>query len=196
MRKNHKAIVVILLFHILSPIGLKAYGQNSSSTNRAFFPQSQGSASGHEYVDLGLSVLWATCNVGATKPEEYGIFSPWGEVNDVNSDVQWRNNWRVPTRDEFRELCSNCTLKWITINGHNGYLFTADNGNSIFLPAAGNREGDLYYWDENRYGYYWSSDVYEQKREDAWGLYFHRGIADVTHGIQNRKFCVRLVICR
>ena len=35
---------------------------------------------GHEYVDLGLSVKWATCNVGATKPEEYGDYFAWGEV--------------------------------------------------------------------------------------------------------------------
>ena len=35
---------------------------------------------GHEYVDLGLSVKWATCNVGATTPEEYGDYFAWGEV--------------------------------------------------------------------------------------------------------------------
>ena len=34
----------------------------------------------HEYVDLGLSVKWATCNVGATKPEEYGDYFAWGEI--------------------------------------------------------------------------------------------------------------------
>ena len=35
---------------------------------------------GYEYVDLGLSVKWATCNVGATKPEEYGDYFAWGET--------------------------------------------------------------------------------------------------------------------
>ena len=35
---------------------------------------------GHEYVDLGLSVKWATCNVGATKPEEKGDLFAWGET--------------------------------------------------------------------------------------------------------------------
>lgn len=34
----------------------------------------------HEYVDLGLSVKWATCNVGATKPEDYGNYYAWGET--------------------------------------------------------------------------------------------------------------------
>ena len=36
---------------------------------------------GHEYVDLGLSVTWATCNVGATSPEDYGGYYAWGETN-------------------------------------------------------------------------------------------------------------------
>ena len=34
----------------------------------------------HEYVDLGLSVKWATCNVGASKPEDVGGFFAWGET--------------------------------------------------------------------------------------------------------------------
>ena len=40
----------------------------------------ENTENGHEYVDLGLSVKWATCNVGATKPEEYGDYFAWGEV--------------------------------------------------------------------------------------------------------------------
>ena len=40
----------------------------------------ENTENGHEYVDLGLSVKWATCNVGATTPEEYGDYFAWGEV--------------------------------------------------------------------------------------------------------------------
>ena len=36
---------------------------------------------GHEYVDLGLSVMWATCNVGAYAPEDLGNYYAWGEIN-------------------------------------------------------------------------------------------------------------------
>ena len=41
-----------------------------------------GSENGHEYVDLGLpsGIKWATCNVGATSPEEYGDYFAWGET--------------------------------------------------------------------------------------------------------------------
>ena len=43
---------------------------------------------GHEYVDLGLSVKWATCNVGANKPEEYGDYFAWGETT-IKSIYKW-----------------------------------------------------------------------------------------------------------
>lgn len=43
---------------------------------------------GHEYVDLGLSVKWATCNVGASKPEEYGDYFAWGETGP-KSTYKW-----------------------------------------------------------------------------------------------------------
>ena len=42
----------------------------------------------HKYVDLGLSVKWATCNVGAEKPEEYGDYFAWGETA-AKSNYSW-----------------------------------------------------------------------------------------------------------
>lgn len=42
--------------------------------------QTVDSSAGHEYVDLGLSVKWATCNIGASSPEEYGDYYAWGET--------------------------------------------------------------------------------------------------------------------
>lgn len=52
-----------------------------------------------EYVDLGLSVKWATFNVGATKPEEYGDFFAWGETEpyyeagyaQVDRQAHWKS---------------------------------------------------------------------------------------------------------
>ncbi len=43
-----------------------------------------------EVVDLGLSVKWASCNLGATAPEEYGDYFAWGEVETyyVSDNVQ------------------------------------------------------------------------------------------------------------
>ena len=50
---------------------------------------------GHSWVDLGLSVKWATCNVGANKPEDYGDYFAWGEVEPKEtynwSTYKWCN---------------------------------------------------------------------------------------------------------
>ncbi len=49
----------------------------------------------YAYVDLGLSVKWATCNVGANKPEEYGDYFAWGETQPKDyydwSTYKWCN---------------------------------------------------------------------------------------------------------
>ena len=45
-----------------------------------------------EYVDLGLSVKWAKCNLGATAPEEFGDYYAWGEIE--NKDRYERNNYK------------------------------------------------------------------------------------------------------
>ena len=124
-------------------------------------------------VDLGLpsGTKWASYNVGATKPEEYGGYYAWGETEekevyyesnyeyykygsyvDLGHDiggteydvahVKWGGNWVMPTFDDIAELDYYCTHEWTTLNGVNGCKFTSKiNGNSIFLPAAGRREG-------------------------------------------------------
>ena len=57
--------------------------------------EQENTENGHEYVDLGLSVKWATCNVGATKPEEYGDYFAWGETQPKDtygwSTYKWCN---------------------------------------------------------------------------------------------------------
>ena len=153
----------------------------------------------HLCVDLGLSVRWATCNVGATKPEEYGNYYAWGEVEpktsyswstykwcggtytsltkynnkDTHGIVDYKGvldpeddaavvnmggEWRMPTNTELKELKTKCTWTWTTLNGVNGYNVEGPNGNSIFLPAAGYRDGsDLY--GAGSGGRYWSSSL-------------------------------------
>ena len=154
-----------------------------------------------QIIDLGLSVKWASCNVGATSPEEFGDYYAWGEIEEkdccnwntykwcngsydtqtkycteiyngnvdkkttleIEDDVarvKWGGKWRMPTKSEIKELYYDCTWVWAEINDKNGHLVIGPNGNSIFLPAAGYRDGD-----EIRYcgslGYYWSSTLGE-----------------------------------
>lgn len=123
-----------------------------------------------EVVDLGLSVKWASWNVGASAPEDFGCYFAWRDTElkilydesthkDLGVDIakaMWGGHWRMPTKGDFNELLNKCSWEWITFNGTNGSLVTGPNGNSIFIPAAGYRKGTetLY---RNSDGFYWSS---------------------------------------
>ena len=74
-------------------------------------------------------------------------------------------------RSEWQELYNNTTVTWTTQNGVSGRLFTAANGNSLFLPAAGCRDGSSLY-DAGGYGHYWSSSLLTVHPGDAWSFYF------------------------
>lgn len=160
------------------------------------------STSNSSYVDLGLpsGTLWATYNIGAHVPEEYGNYYAWGETetkttyqpnnykycyggdmykltkyccnpkrgyngftddltvllpSDDAATVNWGSNWRMPTREEWNELLNRTTHTTTTLNGVNGWLFTASNGNSIFLPATGENSDKVY--GLGSYASYWSS---------------------------------------
>ena len=57
-----------------------AYGEERTFKTLAAYSPATGTSNGYGYVDLGLSVKWATCNIGATLPEEYGNYYAWGET--------------------------------------------------------------------------------------------------------------------
>ena len=142
-----------------------------------------GIANSHEWVDLGLpsGTLWATCNVGASKPEYYGDYFAWGEtsikssytssnyiylgdptvlpLNKDAANVNWGGKWRMPTKAECKELLDNCLWSWEEKNGVEGYWVTSKTNNkSIFLPAV-DANGDGYDY-SGKGGYYWSSSLY------------------------------------
>ena len=181
------------------------------------WPDEPVSPGDREYVDLGLpsGTLWATCNIGADSPEDYGDYFAWGETEpkdyydwstykwcngtsttitkycynssygdngftdgktelDPEDDaayVYWGPSWRMPTRAQQNELRDNCTWTWTTLNGVNGYLVTGSNGNSIFLPAAGDlmqESNDL----EGSHGLYWSRTLYTSYSYCAYDVSF------------------------
>lgn len=76
---------------------------------------------------------------------------------DDAASVIWGSNWRIPTEAEWEELYNNTTVIWTSLNGVNGRLFTASNGNTLFLPAAGAIGGS---WHQHEgIGMYWSSSL-------------------------------------
>lgn len=150
-------------------------------------------------VDLGLSVKWANCNLGAKSPDEQGDFFSWGELNtkhyyieensltymkrlgdisgDVNYDAaryQWRGKWRIPTKYEIEELINKCTWEQVvSTNGVYGFLITGPNGNSIFLPCGGwrlNYDNTL----SGEVGDYWCSTPGKEDVDASYCLYFNK----------------------
>ena len=79
--------------------------------------------------------------------------------------------WRMPTMIELQELIDHCTWTWTTQDGKNGYEVKGTNGNSIFLPAAGYREGSELNG-AGSWGRYWSSSLSTGRSFNARVLYF------------------------
>ena len=170
-----------------------------------------------EWVDLGLpsGLLWATCNLGAASPEEYGDYYAWGETT-TKSTYNWStysyangeydkltkycngnygyfdladssfftdnlttlqamddaatqalgNGARTPTGEEWKELMNNTTWSFESMNGVDGLVFIATNGNFIFLPAAGARISDNLNH-AGDWGCYWSASLDESRAFSA-----------------------------
>ncbi len=77
-----------------------------------------GSKNGYEWVDLGLSVKWATCNVGASSPEEFGLLYAWGET-EPKTEYTWANyKWWDCSLDRMTKYCFG--------NGDQDNKFTLD----------------------------------------------------------------------
>ena len=180
---------------------VKAYATNAAGTSysEVISFTTLENPKEYDYVDLGLpsGLKWATCNIGANSPEEYGNYYAWGEVStkdeytqansltygkemeDISGNAQydaatfsWSGDWRMPTKAEIQELIDNCTWTWTTQGGKNGYKVTSNtNGNSIFLPAAGYRHGSSLS-NAGGSGYYWSSAHYGSNSDYAYELYF------------------------
>ena len=78
------------------------------------------------------------------------------DLADDAARQNWGGGWRMPTKEEWDELWTNCSKTWTAKEGVNGYLLSGTNGNSLFLPAAGHYGG----FGANENGSYWSSSFY------------------------------------
>lgn len=76
--------------------------------------------------------------------------------------VKWGGAWRMPTEAQWLELMNECNRKWVTLSGVHGVLLTGANGNSIFLPAAGYRDGKN--MTNGNVGYYRAANVKSETR--------------------------------
>ena len=223
----------------------KEDSNNTAANNGGSNGGTNGGGTTVEWVDLGLpsGLLWATCNLGATTPEEYGGYYAWGETTtkEVYSWANYKyctvdaegglltltkyitstsfgsygtpdnlttlqamddaatqklgNDARIPTQADWEELINNTTAKWTQVNGVNGCRFTATNGKSLFLPAAGNRwDNELCYAGFS--GHYWSSSLVENSSDGAWRFCLDEGSQGVGGDDRYFGFSVRAVRSR
>ncbi len=100
--------------------------------------------------------------------------------------------WRMPTIDEIKELLDNCIWTWTTQDGKNGYQVDGPNGNSIFLPAAGYREGSGLRA-AGRWGTYWLSSLSRTNSDRALNLSFDSGVHYLSNNDRFIGFTVRPV---
>ena len=151
-------------------------------------------------VDLGLSVLWADCNIGGDSESPigglYGWADPTGEKTSQNvadyvplrkylsgqiptnisgtecdiATAKWGQGWRMPSKEDWKELIEKC--KWTKEKAFhvNGYRVEGPNGNSIFLPNTGLRFGETI--SNTDAGYYWTSEMAQNDSDCACYYYF------------------------
>ena len=80
------------------------------------------------------------------------------QPSDDAATKQWGNEWCTPTYTQWKELMEYCEYSRATVNGVLGSRYTASNGNSIFLPAAGSYE-DARPINVGAAGNYWSKTL-------------------------------------
>ena len=179
-----------------------------------------GVHNGHEWVDLGLSVLWATCNIGASSPFDYGNYYAWGEtktksnytkgnsltyedtsLSDISGNIKydvamndWGAGWRMPTKGELQELIEKCAWIWTIESEYSGCEVIGPNGKTIFFVAVGFRLGRSIR-DYGEVGLYWSSTPGAIDGR-SYNLDFDCwGNRDVTQGgVRHYGICVRPVL--
>ena len=96
------------------------------------------------------------------------------QLMDDAATANWGSGWCMPTVEQWRELYLYTTHTWMAQNGVNGRLFTASNGNSLFLPAVGYRWDDVHN-SAGSIGYYWSSSLDTLSPYNAWNFNFSSG---------------------
>lgn len=169
----------------------------------------------------------ASYNLGAEKPEDVGKFYSWGETSpksrysrdnyeasfitiqsgycfagDKEFDAaaaNWGGGWQTPTRAQMDYILKYGNPTWTTLNGVEGFLLKSTyNGNSVFLPATGYKEGEKYNNNHlyfNR-GYYWCSDFDEDDPIDglkAYGFPITEGSIDGQGTFVHLGYCIRPV---
>lgn len=122
---------------------------------------------------------------------------------DDVATVKWGDGWSVPTKAQWEELFQNTTRTWMTQNGIEGCLFSADNGYGVFLPAAG-----VWYEDNPHdfgvFGDYWVKSLVTDdlqpfldgetgETREAWYVFFNADTCLIDHDYRFTGMSIRPV---
>lgn len=150
-----------------------AYGHSQESPCEAWRNGKTGyDWASYQWSKGGYKQLTKYCTVesywkGLGEMDGKSGFSDYDYADDVARYVL-KGKWRIPTDVEWSALLTQCTCAWDDVK--KGLTVTAENGNSLFIPASGVRNG-AYSGSVDRSGYYWSSVVEEDNPDyaiDAW----------------------------
>ena len=110
-----------------------------------------GTANGHDYVDLGLpsGTLWATCNMGASKSEGYGSYYAWGETKPQSNNAYSWNSYKYANGD-YNKLTKYCNDSKYGNNGFADKLTELQSGDDPVVTnwGGGWRTPSKAQWDE------------------------------------------------
>lgn len=125
----------------------------------------------------------------------YGLidFRTTLEPDDDAANVALEGKWHIPTQADVEELLRECTTEFGSYYGVNGYFVTGPNGNAIFLPAVGIKEGTGYEA-STRGGDYWTSSLYENNQGYAVTLSFSLTYIDIDDMKRTTGLAIRPVI--
>lgn len=128
----------------------------------------------------------ATYNKDAETLTSANIINEEGYLTEAYdaASKNWGEGWRMPKKEDFDELIENCEWEWD--KKKEGYIVTGKNGNSIFLPAAGNYFGNSQ--KEAGYGRYWCSSIDETNSFRSWCLCFHSISKYMSNGSYGRYY--------
>ena len=156
----------------------------------------QVSETAADVVDLGLpsGTLWATRNLGARSETDYGGYYAPADARPYVSNL-FGPEWTTPTSTQTAELVNHCTNKWVSnYKGSkvSGRLFTGPNGNTLFLPAAGNKKNGILR-KLGSDGDYWTSSILQNGRYQNID-FTSKGITPADDSPSSMKFSVRPVM--
>ena len=165
----------LLFFSIAAIVAL----MTSASCSKILDPSDLDGGDVEGYVDMGLSVKWATCNVGAERPEQCGGYYDYQEMKSTFDNI--------PTKEQAEELLANCKVKRASLKGKSGVMLTSNITNkSIFFPYGGLYNGGEFIKGKDAYLWTITSDTSMGWEAEAWFIYFNQVLYDKEYpdGIQ------------